>query len=231
MLSISLKIGPTKKYSLADFSSRWADNKNNMQRNGQQLDLSPENSNSTRKKLESQQRLRYRKLKSKLLSILNIPMRRRNLYKKSLIRRRRLFQQKQSSIKLLNTKLHINKSASLLSTRSLSIRLLLNISQSSTKLLNRNQSNTSNKASQFLIRLSSIKLEDRIRLMSLKLSTNQLQKSNTKLSIKSSTSLLNTKSQLNQSQLKRKLNTRLKLKSRKRKRRNKRKNKLKKSTA
>lgn len=221
MLSISLKIGPTKKYSLADFSSRWADNKNSMQRNGQQLDLSPENSNSTRKKLESQQRLRYRKLKSKLLSILNIPMRRKNLYKKSLIRRRRLFQQKQSSIKLLNTKLHINKSASLLSTRSLSIRLLLNISQSSTKLLNRNQSNTSNKASQFLIRLSSIKLEDRIRLMSLKLSTNQLQKSNTKLSIKSSTSLLNTKSQLNQSQLKRKLNTRLKLKSRKRKRRKK----------
>ena len=58
--------------------------------------------------------------------------------------------------------------------------------------------------------------------MSPKLSTSQFQKCNTKLSIKSSTSLFNTKSQLNQSQLsikslKRKLNTRLKPKSRKKK--------------
>ena len=58
--------------------------------------------------------------------------------------------------------------------------------------------------------------------MSPKLSTNQFQKCNTKLS----TSLFNTKSQLNQSQLsikslKRKLNTRLKPKSRKKRRRKK----------
>jgi hypothetical protein len=39
--------------------------------------------------------------------------------------------------------------------------LLLNISQLSTKLLNWNQQSTSNKASQFPIKLSSIKLEDR----------------------------------------------------------------------
>ena len=62
--------------------------------------------------------------------------------------------------------------------------------------------------------------------MSPKLSTNQFQKYSTKLSINSSTSLLNTKSQLNQSQLsikslKRKLNTRLKPKSRKKRRRKK----------
>jgi len=60
--------------------------------------------------------------------------------------------------------------------------------------------------------------------MSPKLSTNQFQKFNTKLSIKSSTSLFNTKNQLNQSQLsikslKRKLNTRLKPKWRKKRRR------------
>jgi hypothetical protein len=108
-----------------------------MPRNGQQLDLSQENSSSTQKKLESQQKLRYRKLKSKLLSILNILMRRRNPNKKNLMRKRRLFQQGLLSIKPLNIKLHnINKNASLPSTRQSSIRLLLNISQLSTKLLN-----------------------------------------------------------------------------------------------
>ena len=137
MPSISLKIGLIKKYSLADFLSRWADNKNSMPRNGQQLDLSQENSSSTQKKLESQQKPRYRKLKSKLLSILNILMRRRNPNKKNLMRKRRLFQQGLLSIKPLNIKLHnINKNASLPSTRQSSIRLLLNISQLSTKLLN-----------------------------------------------------------------------------------------------
>lgn len=162
MPSISLKIGLIKKYSLADFLSRWADNKNSMPRNGQQLDLSQENSSSTQKKLESQQKLRYRKLKSKLLSILNILMRRRNPNKKNLMRKRRLFQQGLLSIKPLNIKFHnINKNASLPSTRQSSIRLLLNISQLSTKLLNWNQQSTSNKASQFPIKLSSIKLEDR----------------------------------------------------------------------
>ena len=62
--------------------------------------------------------------------------------------------------------------------------------------------------------------------MSQKLNTNQYQKCSTKLSIKSSTSLFNTKNQLNQNQLsikslKRKLNTRLKPKSRKKRRRKK----------
>ena len=145
MLSILLKIGLIKKYSLADFSSRWADNKNSMPRNGQLLDLSQENSSSTQKKLESQQKQRYRKLKSKLLSILNILLRKRNLNKKNLMRRRKLFQQKLLSIKLLNIKPH--NITSLPSTRRSSIRLPLNISQLSIRLLNRNQSSTNNKAS------------------------------------------------------------------------------------
>lgn len=74
------------------------------------------------------------------------------------------------------------------------------------------------------IKLSSIKSEDKIRPMNIKLSKSLLQKFNIKLSIKLNTSLLNTKSLLNPSQLsikllKRRLNTRLKPKLKRKKRR------------